>query len=408
LKYHKEIEADAIGMSGLLVKSTQVMRDNLKELEKRGINVPILMGGAALTRGFVDDYCRPIYSGAIFYCRDAFDGVIAMSRIEEWKKDKSKPLDTRLQGDLAQGEKKEKKKKSVVIPPFEQIKIPSQVKIPTPPFWGQRVMNKKSFSPEIAFEWINKRMLFKMHWGYKSKGLSKSEYQKILNDKVYPAFERLKDEFLDKKLFEPIIIYGYYPCRAKDTELYIFEPESGWSDRFPPNEEPFELRVKDSLYSFKFPRQRKKPHRALSDFFRGDRDDVVALTCVSVGEKISEYEREIYEKGEYLEYNLIHGLGVELAEALAEIAHKQIRLDLNIIKDDEGVTLKDVRVNRYQGARYSFGYPACPDLEQNRVLFDILKPEEFGITLSETFQMHPEQTTSAIVVHHQEATYYTV
>jgi len=407
LKYHEEINADAIGMSGLLVKSTQVMKENLEELEKRGIDIPILMGGAALTRNFVDDYCRPIYSGPIFYCRDAFDGVIAMSRIEEWKKDKSKPLETKLQGDLVErAEKKEEKK--VIIPPFEQIKMPKPVDIPTPPFWGRRVMDKSSFSPDIAFEWLNKRMLFKMHWGYKSKGMSKDEYQKLLETKVYPAFERLKEEFLSKELFEPTMIYGYYPCRSRDKELFLLPPESGWNIDENANRSPLEERIKDSIGKFIFPRQRRKPHRALSDFFRSDRDDVVALTCVSAGSKISEYEREIYEKGEFLEYNLVHGLGVELAEALAEIVHKQIRLDLNIASDDEGFTLKDVRMNRYRGARYSFGYPACPDLEQNRILFDILKPEEFGITLSETLQMHPEQTTSAIVVHHKEATYYAV
>ncbi len=407
IKHYEEINADAIGMSGLLVKSTQVMKENLEELERRGINIPILMGGAALTRGFVDDYCRPIYSGPIFYCRDAFDGVVAMSRIEEWKKDKSKPLDTKLQGDLVERAEK-KEEKEVVIPPFEQIKMPSLVEIPTPPFWGRRVMDKNSFPPEIAFDWINKRMLFKMHWGYKSKGMSKEEYQKLLESKVYPAFERLKEEFLSRGIFEPTIIYGYYPCRSKDQELFILPPEEGWNIDENANKEPLEKRIKSAIAKFHFPRQRRKPHRALSDFFRSDRDDVVALTCVSAGSKISEYEREVYERGEYLEYNLIHGLGVELAEALAEIAHKQIRLDLNIASKDEGFSLKDVRINRYQGARYSFGYPACPDLEQNRILFDLLRPEEFGITLSETYQMHPEQTTSAIVVHHKEATYYAI
>ncbi len=190
------------------------------------------------------------------------------------------------------------------------------------------------------------------------------------------------------------MIYGYYPCRSKDRELFILPPESGWSGENDVNIEPLEYRIKDFIAKFNFPRQRKKPFRALSDFFRSDRDDVIALSCVSAGGRISEYEREIYNKGNYLEYNLVHGLGVELAEALAEIVHKQVRLDLNITSPDEGFSLKDVRTNRYQGARYSFGYPACPDLEQNRVLFDLLKPEEFGITLSETLQMHPEETTS--------------
>ncbi|ADV45752.1 methionine synthase [Nitratifractor salsuginis] len=406
LEAYEEVNADAIGMSGLLVKSTQVMKENLEELARRGIEIPIIMGGAALTRGFVDDYCRPIYKGPIFYCRDAFDGVVAMSRIEEWKKDPSKPLDTRMAGDM--NERVVKEKKEVVIPPFEEIKMPKPVEIPTPPFWGRRVMDRENLDLSMIFDWVNKRTLFKMHWGYKSKGMSKEEYQKLLDKTVYPAWERLKDTFLKEKLFEPTILYGYYPCRSDDQELFLFSPDEGWFSESEVNREPLEEIVGRAVGVFNFPRQRRKPYRALSDFFRHERHDVVALTCVSAGPKITEYERALYEKGEYLEYNLVHGLGVELAEALAEVAHKQIRLDLGIASEDEGHTLRDVRMNRYRGARYSFGYAACPDLEQSRVIFDLLEPEEFGIELSETFQIHPEQSTTAIVVHHPEATYYAV
>ena len=406
LESWKEAKADAIGMSGLLVKSTQVMKENLEAMAAKGITVPVLLGGAALTRSFVDDYCRPIYKGPIFYCRDAFDGVVAMSRIEEWKRDPSRPLDTRLAGD--QTERVKKEKKEVVIPPFEEIPMPRKVEIPTPPFWGRRVLDSSNLDREMVFDWVNRRTLFKMHWGYKSKGMEKEAYQKLLEEKVIPAWERLKETFLREELFEPTILYGYYPCRSDDQELFLFAPEEGWNVDANANREPLEEIVGRAVGVFNFPRQRRKPYRALSDFFRHERHDVVALTCVSAGPKISEYERSFYEKGEYLEYNLIHGLGVELAEALAEVAHKQIRLDLNIANEDEGQTLRDVRMNRYRGARYSFGYAACPDLEQSRVIFDLLKPEEFGITLSETFQIHPEQSTTAIVVHHPEATYYAV
>jgi 5-methyltetrahydrofolate--homocysteine methyltransferase len=406
LESWKEAKADAIGMSGLLVKSTQVMKENLEAMAAKGITVPVLLGGAALTRSFVDDYCRPIYKGPIFYCRDAFDGVVAMSRIEEWKRDPSRPLDTRLAGDRTERVKKEKKE--VVIPPFEEIPMPRKVEIPTPPFWGRRVLDSSNLDRAMVFDWVNRRTLFKMHWGYKSKGMEKEAYQKLLEEKVIPAWERLKETFLREELFEPTILYGYYPCRSDDQELFLFAPEEGWNVDANANREPLEEIVGRAVGVVNFPRQRRKPYRALSDFFRHERHDVVALTCVSAGPKISEYERSFYEKGEYLEYNLIHGLGVELAEALAEVAHKQIRLDLNIASEDEGQTLRDVRMNRYRGARYSFGYPACPDLEQSRVIFDLLKPEEFGITLSETFQIHPEQSTTAIVVHHPEATYYAV
>lgn len=391
----------AIGMSGLLVKSTQVMLENLKTLEEKGIKIPVLLGGAALTRGFIDDFCRPAYSGPIFYCKDAFDGVTAMSRIEAGN------MDTNLHPDAPQIEKKEEKE--YVIPPFEEIKMPSRdVVVPTPPFWGRREIKLTQQQVEMAFEWINHKILFKSRWGYSSKGMSKEAYQKQLDDVVKPAYEKLKKRFLDEKLFEPTILYGYWPCRSDDNTLLIFDESEGYFSENEINREPLKDVIARAKEKFSFPRQRKKPHRALSDFFHSDRHDVIALTCVSAGEKLSEIEREIYARGDYTEYYQFHGLGVELAEALAEIAHKQIRLDLGIASEDEGNSLADVRMNRYQGCRYSFGYAACPDLELNRPLFNLLKPEEFGIELSETFQIHPEQSTSAVVVHHKEASYYNV
>jgi 5-methyltetrahydrofolate--homocysteine methyltransferase len=396
----------AIGMSGLLVKSTAVMKDNLEAMTELGIEIPVLLGGAALTRSFVDDFCRPIYKGPIFYCRDAFDGVIAMSRIEKYNEDPSVGLDTRLAGDMVVREKKVKKE--VVIPPFEEIKMPEKVDIPTPPFWGRRVLQKEDLDLNMVFDWVNKKTVIKMHWGYKSKGMEKEAYQKLLDETVYPAYERLKHEFIEKGLFEPTIIYGYYPCRSNDQELYLFDESEGWNVDANANREPLDKVIGRAVTTFSFPRQGRKPYRALSDFFRHERHDVIALTCVSAGSKFSAYEKELYDAGKYLEYNMVHGFSVELAEALAEVAHKQIRLDLNIASEDEGHTLRDVRMNRYQGARYSFGYPACPDLEQSRGIFDLLKPEEFGIELSETFQIHPEQSTTALVVHHKNATYYAV
>jgi len=397
----QERGASAIGMSGLLVKSTQVMKENLEALKAAGITVPILLGGAALTRSFIDDFCRPNYDGPIFYCKDAFDGVTAMSRIE------SGNLDTDLHPDVPKP-LENTESKEVVIPPFAELKMPSRdVRVPTPPFWGRRELKLSDAQKAMAFEWINHKILFKQRWGYNSKGMDKEAYQKQLDELVWPAYEKLKSLFLDEGLFEPTILYGYWPARSDDNTLLVFPENEGWNSASQINREPLERIIGNAEAAFSFPRQRKQPHRALSDFFHTDRHDVVALTCVSAGSRISEYERELYDAGKYNEYYQVHGLGVELAEALAEIAHKQIRLDLNIA-ETEGPTLADVRMNRYQGARYSFGYPACPDLELNRPLFDLLKPEEFGIELSETFQIHPEQSTSAIVVYHPEATYYNV
>jgi 5-methyltetrahydrofolate--homocysteine methyltransferase len=397
----KASNAQAIGMSGLLVKSTQVMKENLEAMKEADIKIPILLGGAALTRTFIDDFCRPFYDGPIFYCKDAFDGVTAMARIEAGN------FDTDLHG--KEGDTVSKvDKEEVVIPAFEEITMPSRdVTVPTPPFWGRRVLTLTPTQIEMAFEWINHKLLFKSRWGYSSKGMSKEAYEKQLDEVVWPAYERLKKQFLDEGLFEPTIIYGYWPCRSDDQELLIFGEDEGYHSSSDINTEPLNKIKERAIEQFHFPRQRKKPHRALSDFFHSDRHDVIALTCVSAGSKLSDVEREIYEAGNYTEYYQFHGLGVELAEALAEIAHKQIRLDLNIA-DGEGNTLSDVRMNRYQGSRYSFGYAACPDLELNAPLFKLLKPEEEGIELSETFQIHPEQSTSALVVYHPNATYFNV
>ena len=398
----KEGNVSAIGMSGLLVKSTQVMKENLVAMKEAGITIPVLLGGAALTRSFIDDFCRTNYDGPIFYCKDAFDGVTAMGRIEAGNPD------TNLHGDAGL-EKEKSEKKEIIIPPFEKLSMPSRdVPVPTPPFWGRRVMHAgKDFQLELAFEWINHKILFKQRWGYNSKGLSKAEYEKQLETKVWPAYERIKKLFLDENLFDPTVLYGYYPVRSDDNSLLVFDESEGWNSESGINTEPLAEVIGRAEHLFSFPRQSKKPHRALSDFFHRDRHDVLAVTCVSAGSKLSEYEKTLYDEGKYTEYYLVHGLGVELAEALAEIVHKQIRLDLNIC-DNEKPVLSDVRMNKYQGSRYSFGYAACPDLELNKPLFALLRPEEFGIELSETFQIHPEQSTSALVVYHPNATYYNV
>ncbi|MBE0498643.1 MAG: methionine synthase [Campylobacterales bacterium] len=402
LEVLKEGNISAIGMSGLLVKSTQVMKENLVAMKEAGITIPVLLGGAALTRSFIDDFCRTNYDGPIYYCKDAFDGVTAMGRIEAGNPD------TNLHGDAGL-EKEKTPKKEIIIPPFEQLNMPSRdVLVPTPPFWGRRVMQVgKDFQLELAFEWINHKILFKQRWGYNSKGLSKAEYEKQLETKVWPAYERIKKLFLDENLFDPTVLYGYYPVRSDDNSLLVFDESEGWNSESDINTEPLAEVIGRAEHIFTFPRQSKKPHRALSDFFHRDRHDVLAMTCVSAGSKLSEYEKTLYDEGKYTEYYLVHGLGVELAEALAEIVHKQIRLDLNIC-DNEKPVLSDVRMNKYQGSRYSFGYAACPDLELNKPLFALLRPEEFGIELSETFQIHPEQSTSALVVYHPNASYYNV
>jgi 5-methyltetrahydrofolate--homocysteine methyltransferase len=395
----KEHDADAIGMSGLLVKSTAVMKENLEALKEMGINIPVLVGGAALTDNFVDEYCRANYDGPVFYCRDAFEGIVAMSRIEEGNHD------TNLRKSARQ-ESRQQETRQIAIPDVSEIIMPRRdVRIPTPPFWGRRILDTDV--KQLAYEWINHKVLFSHRWGYSGKGLSKEEKQQQFDEKFWPLFEGVKADVERLGLLEPTMIYGYWPARSHGNKLYILDEADGWLPGHEPDSESIDVISQNALHVLDFPRQERAPHRSLSDFIHPDKHDVLAFTCVSAGSRFSEYEKKLYDEGKYQEYYHVHGLGVELAEALAEVVHKQIRLDLGIA-ENEGHTLRDVQMIRYTGCRYSFGYPACPELSDSKVIFDLLKPEEFGIVLSETFQIHPEQSTTAVVMHHPEAVYFAV
>ena len=397
----QEHNAHAIGMSGLLVKSTAVMKENLEELQRLGIKIPVLLGGAALTKNFVDEYCRPFYDGPIFYCRDAFDGVVSMQRIEAGDEN-----NTALAADLIEIiDTSDRVEEEVAeIPPYEEIPLPAKGTFTFPPIWDRVAKTGSKIDKELVFKWINHRVLFRQRWGYKRGKQDAAAFLKYEEEVVEPTYQALKAELVDKEIFDPIAIYAYYPCISHDNKLYIFDKKYLFntleeSKNVPP--------LSEAIKVLEFPRQKRKPFRCIADFFANDRLDVVAFTLASAGLKITDYERGLYDNGEFSKYYQVHGLGVELAEALAEVLHKQIRLDLDIVPK-EGHTLNDVQMKQYVGCRYSPGYAACPDLAMNRDIFDLLNPEEFGIELSETFQMHPEQTTCAIVVTHKEANYYNI
>lgn len=396
----KEHKAQAIGMSGLLVKSTAVMKENLEELKKQGMDIPVLLGGAALTKSFINDFCRPLYDGPIFYCRDAFDGVVSMQRIESGDAN-----NTALAADLTSDEMVVKKEEeAVVIPPYEEIVLPEATPFTFPPLWGRVAQSQALLNKDLIFNWINHRVLFRQRWGYKKGKMKPAQFIEHEEEVVKPLYEKLKEEFFEKDIYDPIAIYAYFPCVSHDNKLYIFDE----SNAFHSKEEAKQLPSLDkAIKVFEFPRQKRAPHRCLADFFANDRLDVVGFSLASSGLKLTPYENELYKNSEFSKYHQIHGLGVELAEALAEVIHKQVRLDLDIVPK-EGHTLNDVQMKQYVGCRYSPGYAACPDLEMSKDIFDLLKPEEFGITLSETFQMDPEQSTCAIIVPHHKANYYNI
>jgi 5-methyltetrahydrofolate--homocysteine methyltransferase len=265
----KEHSADAIGMSGLLVKSTAVMKENLEMMRSMGIDIPVLLGGAALNDKFVEEFCRDSYDGPIFYCKDAFEGIEAMGRIE------AKDFNTDFGRVVVDDEIVQIKKKRVKMPPYEEIVMPiSANPIPTPPFWGRKVL--KADLKNIAYEWINHKMLFSRAWGYTGKGMSKEDKQKQRDDVLWPLYERLKLDIEKMDLFDPTIIYGYYPCRKEKNKLYILDEKRGYFSQSEINREP--LHEEDIRHTLDFPRQTRKPYRCLSDYVSANRDDIVAFT----------------------------------------------------------------------------------------------------------------------------------
>jgi 5-methyltetrahydrofolate--homocysteine methyltransferase len=382
----KESNPIAIGMSGLLVKSTNEMKNNLIALSDAKITLPVLLGGAALTKVFIDEFCRPLYSGPIFYCRDAFDGIIAMQRLEKAQGDYSN-LNQMMASDNIKIDEDKKINKIVFNPLIASPILLDNTHSYKPPFFGYK---RFDFNKELAFEWINHRILFRQRWGYKRSKMSKAEFEKQEIEIVKPLYQNLKSIFIEENIFNPIAVYGYFYCKSDDTKLHIYDQNR---DKI--------------ITSFDFPRQGKSPHRCLADYFKKNEFDIVAFTFASTGLDITSYEKQLYSDGEFSRYYSVHGLGVELAEATAEILHKKIRLDLDITKNEKP-EIEDVRMKQYQGCRYSPGYASCPELSQNRQIFDLLNIESFGVKLSETYQIDPEQSTLAIIVPNDNAKYFNV
>ncbi len=371
---------DAIGMSGLLVKSTVVMKENLEELQRRGLKLPVLLGGAALTRSYVEEICAPLYDAPVVYCADAFEGLTVMGKIREKNLTRPAPREPRA-GKAVAG----------AAPAVISEAIRHDVGIPSPPFWGDRIA--EGIELDTVFSYLTENVLFRGRWGYRRGKLSAEEYQTLLEEQVKPEFRTLKERCIREQLLEPKVVYGYYPCNSQGEEVILYHPGSS-----------------DEWLRFAFPRESRPPHRCIADYFRpagsGVRD-LIALQVVTVGARASAEAQRLYESNSYKEYLLFHGLSVESAEALAEYWHLRIRTELGIAEED-GKSVEDFVVQKYRGSRYSFGYPACPDLTENRKLFTILRPERIGVTITDGELMTPEQSTSAFIVHHPQAKYFNV
>jgi len=396
-------KADAIGLSGLLVKSTLVMRDDLLVLNERQLTMPVILGGAALTRGYVENDLRKLYHGPVTYAKDAFEGLALMNRLAAKQPlvDESKPVVYAT---------KRARSQSVAGSPDLEIPERSDVSvtnpIPSPPFWGSRVIQKIDLQTILPY--INEKMLFGVQWQYTPAGRKRDEYEAYIKNEVRPILHELARRCAKENILAPQAVYGYWPCNSDGDDLVIFHPPaSGASGNGRLDGAKFD---RNELARFTFPRQDKPPFWCLSDFWRpvsSGEIDVVAFHLVTVGRHATEVAREWFEQNLYRDYLHLHGLSVEAAEALAEYMHKQIRMELGIAGQD-ALQVRKLFQQGYQGSRYSFGYPACPNLEDQAKLWPLLEPGRIGVTLSEEFQLDPEQSTSAIVAHHPEARYFNV
>jgi 5-methyltetrahydrofolate--homocysteine methyltransferase len=394
IKSAQDNKADAIGLSGLLVKSTLEMKYVIQDLERQKLEFPVICGGAALTRKYVEDDLRREYSNAVFYADDAFAGLHIMEDLAT--------ANGKKQARLQEGRTvKEYAKASAVDeetgPVFaERSAVVSDApSIPTPPFWGVRV--RKDFDLREVFQYINDTALFKNQWQLKTA--SQEDYVRLVEQKFRPIKLQLQEEIIASGIFEPKVVYGYFPAQAEGNDVIVYEETRA---RAPAPHE---------LLRFTFPRQREGRKLCISDFFApksSGKMDVIGLSLVTIGSRASEETQRLFEGGEYTRYLYLHGLSVETAEALAEYLHKKMREELGIAGEDSA-HIRDLFHQKYQGSRYSFGYPACPNLEDQTKLFALLHPEEnVGVKLTTGFLLEPEQSTSAIVVHHPQAKYFVV
>ena len=390
-----EIGADAIGMSGLLVKSTLIMRENLEELNSRGLsNIPVLLGGAALTRTYVERDLREVYEGRLFYGKDAFEGLAVMDRLGELRRTGEDDPDF---GRVPGGRDIPRREKVAVDPstiPARGPEVEADNPIFVPPFVGSKVV--KGIALDDIAAYINETALFRNQWQFRPEAGADGtpETDERFKDRIRPTLRALLADCKAEDLLVPQIVYGYFAANADGDDLVIWEDETRCAERA----------------RFHYPRQQKAPWQCIADFFRpadGPDVDYAAFHIVTMGSAISERTAELFAADKYQDYLLLHGIGVEMAEALAELWHRRIREEWGFAGED-GPTVAGLFRQQYRGGRYSWGYPACPDLEDNETVAELLGADRIGIEVSEAtgFQYQPEQTTSALICHHPQAKYF--
>ncbi|ARZ70946.1 methionine synthase [Streptomyces albireticuli] len=386
----EEHRADVIGMSGLLVKSTVIMKENLEELNQRKLaaDYPVILGGAALTRAYVEQDLHEIYEGEVRYARDAFEGLRLMDALIAVKRG--------VPGAALPELKQRRVPKRAAAPVVEDEEPEGSVRsdvsvgntVPAPPFWGTRVV--KGIQLKEYASWLDEGALFKGQWGLKQARAGGPTYEELVETEGRPHLRGWLEKLHTENLLEAAVVYGYFPCVSKGDDLILLHEDGTERTRFT------------------FPRQRRGRRLCLADFFRPEESgetDVVGLQVVTVGSRIGEATAELFAADAYRDYLELHGLSVQLAEALAEYWHARVRAELGFGGEDPS-DVEDMFALKYRGARFSLGYGACPDLEDRAKIAALLEPERIGVHLSEEFQLHPEQSTDAIVIHHPEAKYF--
>lgn len=397
----EEHGADVIGMSGLLVKSTLVMKENLLELNARGLagKYPVILGGAALTRVFVEDDLADLYDGEVRYAKDAFEGLRLMEPLVR----------------IARGEARDavglpalkKRRHTVVTPTFtepENMPTRSDVAadnpVPTPPFWGTRIVKGIRLADYAAF--LDERATFMGQWGLKPTRGDGPGYDELVETEGRPRLRAWLDRIVAEEMFEPTVVYGYFPVVAEGNDVVVLHHEGpdGGSGGEPGTER----------LHFTFPRQRRDRHLCLADFVRSRESgeiDVLGVQLVTIGARVNDATAALFAENKYREYMELHGLSVQMTEALAEFWHSRVREELGFAAEDP-TDVAGMFDLEYRGARFSLGYPACPDMEDRRKVVELLRPERVGVELSDELQLHPEQSTDAFVFHHPEAKYFSV
>ena len=420
IEAQQQHNADCIAMSGLLVKSTAFMKDNLEAFNAAGIDVPVILGGAALTPRFVNKDCREVYRGQVIYGRDAFadlrfmDAFVAARDADQWDNgrgflagapeglglepatdDTAAPPTASAANAAPEAEAAASTDPATAAPANDHRSdaVPEEPAL-SPPFWGSRVLTEAEIPLEQVFAYLDRNALFAGQWQLrKAQGQSREEYDAMLAEKAEPVLQQWMTRCLEQQLLTPRVAYGYFPCGREGNNVVVFDPDQRSRE----------------LGRFALPRQRSGNHYCIADFYQdlagGQPTDVLPMQAVTMGERATSFAQELFKGDQYSDYLYFHGLGVQMAEALAEWVHAQIRGELGF-GDPAGMPLRDVLAQRYRGSRYSFGYPACPNVADSRQQLAWLQTDRIGLSMDESDQLEPEQSTTALVALHSQARYF--